>query len=253
MKFYITIIFLISHTFFCLAQVGVNTDDPKSTMQIDGQASVASVADGLIVPRLTRAQLYAKDAVYQTAQNGALVFVTELNGSAIGKVVNVTTIGLHYYDAPLQKWFNVKNSSSGVVENFKIITGTYTPAAPYVVQPEDYILILRYATASTGGNSSANVSTSSPYLNSAANIHLPDPTLCPGRVLYLINDSDRVGSSTGESVYTNYAIHSALSDANSYNSRSSLNNYEVSFGQNYSQWRIISDGTRWICLQVVVV
>lgn len=234
-------------------RVGIGTNDPKVTVQIEGQVASSAVPDGFTPPRLTRAQLSAKDASYGNNQNGTLVFVTTLDGSAINKVSNVTSVGLYFYDAPTSRWYNIRNSSSGVVEGFKIITGTYTPTTPYVVQPDDYILILRYSTASTVGNASANVSTTSPYLNNAANLQLPDPTTCPGRVLHFINDSDKVGSSTAENVYTNYAMHSALTDTNSFSSRSALSNYEISTGQNNSQWKIISDGTRWISLQVVIV
>ncbi|PWN59889.1 hypothetical protein [Chryseobacterium viscerum] len=234
-------------------RIGMGTNDPKVTVQIEGKVTTPSVPDGFTTPRLTRAQLSAKDAVYGSDQNGTLVFVTTLDGAAINKVSYVTSVGLYFYDSPTSKWYNIRSSSSGVVESFKIITGTYTAAAPYVVQPDDFLLILRYNTASTGGNSGANISTTSPYLNSTANLQLPDPTTCPGRVLQFVNDSDKVGSSTGENVYTNYAMHAAGSDPNSYNSRSNLNNYEIASGQNYSQWKIISDGTRWISLQVVIV
>ncbi|QIY91631.1 hypothetical protein [Chryseobacterium gallinarum] len=234
------------------AQVGIATTNPKVTLQVEGKATTATVADGLTVPRLTRTQLLAKDPAYGSDQNGTLVFVTTIDGSATGKVTNVTAVGLYYYDAPNARWYNTKGSS-GVVENFKIITGTYTPTSPYVVQPDDYILILRYNTASTGGNLPADISATSPFLNNTANLRLPDPTTCPGRILHLINDSDKLGLSTGENVYTNYAMHSGLTDPNSYNSKSSYLNYGINAEQNYSQWKIMSDGTRWISLQVVVV
>lgn len=234
-------------------KIGIGTNDPKVTMHIEGQVTAPAVPDGFTPPRLTRSQLSAKDASYGTNQNGTLVFVTTLDGSAIDKVSNVTSVGLYFYDAPNSKWYNVRTPSNGYVENFKIITGTYSSATPYVVQPDDYVVILRYDTASTGGNSLSNISSTSPFQNSTANIQLPDPTTCPGRVLHFINDSDKLGTNTGESVYTNYPILSATTSTNSFNVRSSASNYEISTGQNNSQWRIISDGTRWISLQVVIV
>lgn len=234
-------------------RIGMGTSDPKVTVQIEGKVTTPSAPDGFTTPRLTRAQLSAKDAVYGNDQNGTLVFVTILDGAAVNKVSNVTSVGLYFYDAPTSKWYNIRSSSSGVVESFKIITGTYTAAAPYVVQPDDFLLILRYNTASTGGNGGGNVSTTSPYLNSTANLQLPDPATCPGRVLQFVNDSDKLGAATSEDVFVNYPMHSAAVDGNSYNSRSNLNNYVVQAGSNYSQWKIISDGTRWISLQVIII
>ncbi|SHF38910.1 hypothetical protein [Chryseobacterium sp. OV279] len=234
-------------------RIGMGTSNPKVTVQIEGKVTTPSVADGFTTPRLTRAQLSAKDASYGSDQNGTLVFVTILDGTAVNKVSNVTSVGLYFYDAPNSKWYNITSSSSSVVENFKIITGTYTPTSPYVVQPDDYILILRYNIASTGGNSTANISNTNPYLNNTANLLLPDPTTCPGRIIQFINDSDKLGVTTSEDVFTNYAMHSASVDTNSYNSKSSSANYAVQAGSNYSQWKIISDGTRWISLQVIII
>ncbi|MBP2618610.1 hypothetical protein [Chryseobacterium jejuense] len=235
--------------------VGIGITEPKSTLHIEGKAGSASVPDGLTVPRLTRAQLSAKNNVYTSDQNGTLVFVTTLDGAAIDKVVNVTSVGLYFYDAPTNKWYNVRYSSFGVVESLKVITGTYSPAAPYVVQPDDYILLLRFSTASTGGNSTANINNTAPFINTTSNLQLPDPTTCPGRVLHFINDSDRFGTNTGANVYTNYPMISngSGSEPNAYNIRSNNNNYQILYGLNYSQWKIISDGTRWISLQVVIV
>ncbi|PWN59891.1 hypothetical protein [Chryseobacterium viscerum] len=234
-------------------RVGMGTNDPKVTVQIEGKVTTPSVPDGFTTPRLTRAQLSAKDAVYGSDQNGTLVFVTTLDGAAINKVSNVTSVGLYFYDSPTSKWYNIRSSSSGVVEGFKILTGTYSAATPYVVQPDDFLLILRYSTTSSGGNLSANVSNTSPYLNSTANLQLPDPVTCPGRVLQFVNDSDKLGAGTSEDVFVNYPMHSAAADSNSYNSRSSLLNYQIQAGSNYSQWKIISDGTRWISLQVIII
>ncbi|KAB1228530.1 hypothetical protein [Chryseobacterium viscerum] len=234
-------------------RIGMGTNDPKVTVQIEGKVTTPSVPDGFTTPRLTRAQLSAKDAAYGSDQNGTLVFVTTLDGAAINKVSYVTSVGLYFYDSPTSKWYNIRSSSSGVVESFKIITGTYTPTTPYVVQPDDFLLILRYSQASVGGNAAGTISNTSPYLNSNANLQLPDPVTCPGRVLQFVNDSDKLGSGTAKDVQVNYPMHSATTDTNSYNSKSSISNYEIKAGSNNSQWKIISDGTRWISLQVIII
>ncbi|MFN1219686.1 hypothetical protein ACKW6Q_22175 [Chryseobacterium kwangjuense] len=256
----ISVLFLSAGSFvfgqaITAGNVGIGTSQPITTLHIEGKATSASVPDGLTVPRLTRAQLSAKNNVYTADQNGTLVFVTTLDGAATGKVINVTTIGLYFYDAPTSRWYNVRYSSFGVTESFKAISGTYSPAVPYVVQPDDYILLLRYSTTSSGGNSSGNINNTAPFINNTANLILPDPTTCPGRVLHFVNDSDRFGTNTGANVYTNYPMISNGSgnEPNAYNIRSNNNNYQIQYGLNYSQWKIISDGSRWISLQVVIV
>lgn len=58
-----------------------------------------------MIPRLSRAQLLAKDGAYAdgnataaSAQNGALVFVNLLDGTPTPKTTNVTATGFYYYD-----------------------------------------------------------------------------------------------------------------------------------------------------------
>ncbi|WP_334126743.1 hypothetical protein [Empedobacter brevis] len=89
-----------------IAQVGINTDDPKVTLDIVATADIAR-ADALLVPRMTRAQLAAKDDAYVSAQNGAMIFITTIDGIATTKTMNVTTVGFYYYDSPTSMWRSV--------------------------------------------------------------------------------------------------------------------------------------------------
>lgn len=75
--------------------VGVNTTSPAANLQVVGTPASATTADGIISPRLTRAQLIAKTA-YGTDQIGAIVYVSDLSGTTNAATVNVLTIG-HYY------------------------------------------------------------------------------------------------------------------------------------------------------------
>lgn len=63
--------------------------------------------DGVLVPRMSEDQLDAKNTAYANDgvdptknQNGALVFVTAVDGTTTGKTVNVTAVGFYYYDGP---------------------------------------------------------------------------------------------------------------------------------------------------------
>ncbi|RMZ59059.1 hypothetical protein D1632_15990 [Chryseobacterium nematophagum] len=87
---------------FAFGQVGVNTQTPQSTLDVTGTSS-ATVADGVLVPRYTVAELATKDAAYGASQNGVFVFVTSGTGSS-GKTSDVTGAGFYYYDNPTSKW-----------------------------------------------------------------------------------------------------------------------------------------------------
>lgn len=77
---------------------GINTVTPAATVDIVATPANTALPDALLVPRMTRSQLQGKDAAFAAAQNGALAFVTTIDGSATGKVINVATPGFYYYD-----------------------------------------------------------------------------------------------------------------------------------------------------------
>ncbi|WP_129041999.1 hypothetical protein [Chryseobacterium sp. CH21] len=78
--------------------MGINTTTPAATLDVVATTTDNTRPDALLVPRMTRAQLYAKDAAYTAAQNGALAFVTTIDGTATTKTANVTAVGFYYYD-----------------------------------------------------------------------------------------------------------------------------------------------------------
>ena len=104
------------------AQVGINTDDPKATLDIVGKPSDATMADGFIAPRLTGDQLKAKDAAYSTAQTGAVVYATNAVGTASAKTVNVTAAGYYYFDGSV--WQSLKGTGGVSPSDFSF---TYNP------------------------------------------------------------------------------------------------------------------------------
>ena len=102
------------------AQVGVGTTDPKASLDVSGDAATATSVDGIIAPRLTGDQLKAKDAVYTTDQNGAIVYVTAAVGTSTAKTINVTAAGYYYYDSTVPVWESIGGgsaSSAGLVAN----------------------------------------------------------------------------------------------------------------------------------------
>lgn len=90
------------------SQVGVNTEAPKTTMDISAKRNSGGVltdntqAHGLQAPRLTRAELTSNTATYGADQKGALIFVTDISGGNIsGQRANVTSAGYYYFDGAL--------------------------------------------------------------------------------------------------------------------------------------------------------
>ncbi len=80
------------------AQVGINTNNPKSTLHVQKRTELA-FPDGIIPPRISGDSLRLKEPAYGPAQNGAIVYVT-LPATITGpKTTGVITKGLFVYDA----------------------------------------------------------------------------------------------------------------------------------------------------------
>lgn len=106
-KILLTATVLVSMTALTKAQqgrVGINTTTPAATLDVTANTADATRPDALLVPRMTEDQLAAKNTAYAdgtatpSAQNGALVFVTAVDGTTTAKTVNVTATGFYYYD-----------------------------------------------------------------------------------------------------------------------------------------------------------
>ncbi|MFP3681432.1 hypothetical protein SB725_30595, partial [Pseudomonas sp. SIMBA_041] len=87
------------------AQVGLNTENPKSTMDVSAKRNAAGLLTdnaqliGLQAPRLTRTELTANIATYGTNQKGALIYITDISGGdTSGQRANIDTIGYYYFD-----------------------------------------------------------------------------------------------------------------------------------------------------------
>lgn len=93
--------------------VGVNTANPSTTLDVVGNPTNTSIADGIKAPRITLAQLNLKTG-YTSSQTGALIYVTDVTGgSTVSATAQVTTIGYHYYDG--SAWQSVVSKSGSVV------------------------------------------------------------------------------------------------------------------------------------------
>lgn len=96
---------------FSMAQVGVNTETPKATMDVMVNTADPSKADGFIAPRLTGNALKTKDSLYGTAQVGTIVYATAAASPVTSKTINVTEAGYYYFDGTIWVKIGAGNSS----------------------------------------------------------------------------------------------------------------------------------------------
>lgn len=62
------------------AQVGINTDNPKATLDVTAKKNALAI-EGLLPPRLTRAELTEKgNTLYGAEQDGAIIYITDIVG-----------------------------------------------------------------------------------------------------------------------------------------------------------------------------
>lgn len=97
---------LLSFGLSLTAQVGIGTNDPKTTLDVVGSPLDINKLDGVIAPRLTGIQLKAKN--YTTAQTGAIVYVTVAESSPTGQTVDVVTPGYYFFNGT--KWGNLNDN-----------------------------------------------------------------------------------------------------------------------------------------------
>lgn len=92
----------IGHASSVKGQIGINTDSPKSTLDIQGSTEANQVA-GIQAPRLTLAALTSKgNTLYGTSQKGVFIFITNVSGgNNTGQRVNISSPGYYYFDGSL--------------------------------------------------------------------------------------------------------------------------------------------------------
>lgn len=137
MRFIIAIVFLLVNTVL-VAQVGIHTENPKTTLDIAAEPLNTSLADGIKPPSLTGDELFAKNALYTAQLQGTIVFVSAPASSInqVGKTLNINSVGFYFFDGSswvklisdknkLSDWnYLVKNWSVIPTENTVIAGGT---------------------------------------------------------------------------------------------------------------------------------
>ncbi|WP_313377305.1 hypothetical protein [Chishuiella sp.] len=162
--------FLLLNLTISYGQVGIGTENPNATVEIVAMADDLSVTDGLILPKLTGDQLRLKSSLYNEAQTGTIVYVTNADSSPQNKTIKVLSQGLYYFNGKI--WENLKGDSSktGKIYDFVefkesntslTLTSSFQELASLSTTYEadsDGILFLNYNIYSIMANSSPRVS-----------------------------------------------------------------------------------------------
>ncbi|QTV05648.1 hypothetical protein [Faecalibacter bovis] len=87
------------------AQIGINTENPKSTLDIRANSNNLST-DGFLIPALSKKELAAKENTVYTNQNiGIKVYINDISGPISGpslqQVINVIEKGFYYFSERL--------------------------------------------------------------------------------------------------------------------------------------------------------
>jgi len=171
----LTIILLFANGAFNLnAQVTVGSNSiPNATLDVVAESpGNASIAEGIIAPRLTGDQIKAKDGVYGILQNGAIVYATAaVSGTPVGKTINITAAGYYYYDAVDAVW---KGFGGSCAPNIKVIRGDLSARIFTASEFSAQQTVLVHHSAVFAGNMQF------PSLNSTTDV---------GKVVYITNRS----------------------------------------------------------------
>lgn len=100
--------FLISIAY---SQVGINTENPKATLEVVALPNDRAIVDGVIPPRLKGDEIKLKGNLYNANQNGAIIYITEPVTVPIDKTSNITSAGYYYYDSNISKWIPMYTST----------------------------------------------------------------------------------------------------------------------------------------------
>lgn len=117
MKFKNIFFFFLIITSYLSAQVGINTDNPKATLDVnlgDINQINPNIPPGFIAPVFTLSQLNNIAGNYHQEQIGTIVYISTINTENKDETLSkVTTIGYYYFDG--SSWNQFITPSSGEI------------------------------------------------------------------------------------------------------------------------------------------
>lgn len=112
----------ISSLFYSQAgRIGINTPDPKATLDITAKTNGSLHAEGLMIPRLTGDQIQTMTASIQSGSESLMIYATATPASPTSKVAKITQPGYYF-------WNGTSWESMGVNSNIYTSDGAITTA-----------------------------------------------------------------------------------------------------------------------------
>lgn len=149
-------------------QVGINTTNPKTTLDVSAKRNSSNQLEpqsvGMQAPRITREELLSLPAsMYTQAQEGALIYITNISGNSAltTQTTNVTKVGYYYFTGSTWKSLEGATSSANLYSESGALTGNRT-----VAQGSN---TLKFTSTATGGTNHFSVDDSTFSVNAATN------------------------------------------------------------------------------------
>ena len=83
---------------FLLSQVGINTPDPKSTLDIQAKSDGSTKTGGLMIPRLTGDQIQTMSNSIRSGTESLMIYATSVPASPDPKLIKITQPGYYYWN-----------------------------------------------------------------------------------------------------------------------------------------------------------
>lgn len=79
-------------------RIGINTPNPKATLDITAKTDGTSAAEGLMIPRLTGDQIQTMTASIQPGTESLMIYATAVPASPTAKVSKITQPGYYFWN-----------------------------------------------------------------------------------------------------------------------------------------------------------
>ncbi|WP_312306078.1 tail fiber domain-containing protein [Chryseobacterium sp.] len=79
-------------------RIGINTPNPKATLDITAKTDGAAAAEGLMIPRLTGDQIQTMTANMQPGTESLMIYATAVPASPTAKVARITQPGYYFWN-----------------------------------------------------------------------------------------------------------------------------------------------------------